>query len=134
MRITIIPEDKVICIDGYVCSDVDVSWIPEFVGNETGISTSVHAVQWYDNYGHIELKSTDHNIHINELGIFEKAIEVWEEKKQEILKKEEEQRIAAEEFEKMIKEEEEARKSLYYNDFDNNDVFLYDIEELLKEI
>jgi hypothetical protein len=131
MRITIIPEDKLICIDGYACFDVDVSWIPEFVGNETGVSTSVHAVQWYDDHGHIELKSFDHNIEITELGIFEKSIEIWEEKKQEILKKEEEQRIALEEYEKEM--QEQATKSFYY-DFEENDGVLYDIEELLKEI
>jgi hypothetical protein len=131
MRMTIIPEDKLISIDGYACFGVDVSWIPEFVGNETGISTSVHAVQWYDNHGQIELESSDHNIEITELGIFEKAIEVWEEKKQEILKEEEEQRIAAEELEKKL--EEESKASFYY-DFEENDGVLYDIEELLKEI
>lgn len=94
MRLTIVPIDGVIVIDGIPMFGIDMSWIPEFTGN-SGISTSVHAVQWYDTSGEIELTNTDHNIHITELGVFEKAILLYNEEKlrlDEIARKEEEKK------------------------------------------
>lgn len=84
MKLTIIVGDNRVVIDGEVVDGVDLSWIPEFVG-ESGISTSVHALQWYNDHGEIELKSNDPNIPITELGIFSKSIEKFEERKQEIV-------------------------------------------------
>jgi hypothetical protein len=94
MRLTIVPIDKVIVLDGVPMFNIDMSWIPEFTGN-SGISTSVHAVQWYDTWGEIELTNTDHNIHITELGVFEKAVSLHTEEKSridEIRRKAEEKR------------------------------------------
>ena len=82
MRITIIPSENKISIDGESLEGCDVvSWIPEFVGDITGVSQKVHAVQWYDDHGEIELVTRDNNIPITELGIFEKAITIHAEKK-----------------------------------------------------
>lgn len=84
MRLTIIPSEDKISIDGKPITGCDVSWIPEFVGDITGVSQKVHAVQWYDDHGEIELVSRDNNIVITELGVFEQAITKYEERKLEI--------------------------------------------------
>ena len=81
MRLTIIPSEKKISIDGEPITGCDVSWIPEFVGDITGVSQKVHAVQWYDDHGEIELVNRDSNIPITELGVFEQAITKYEERK-----------------------------------------------------
>ena len=65
MRLTIVPEDKVIVIDGegVHCSHVDLSWIP----------TDAHVIQWDDTKGHIEhLDKAPTNI--TELGIYQQAV------------------------------------------------------------
>ena len=76
MRLIIIPIDTLISIDGENITGCDVSWIPEFVGDITGVSQKVHALQWYDDHGEIELVTNDSNIKITELGIFEQAITI----------------------------------------------------------
>jgi hypothetical protein len=81
MKLTIIPSDNKISIDGEPIVGCDLSWVPEFVGDITGVSQKVHAVQWYDDHGEIELVTRDSNIPITELGIFEQAITVHAEKK-----------------------------------------------------
>lgn len=74
MRITIIPDDAFISVDGKGYFDFDMSWIPIFNG------VPVHAVQWYDDHGEIELKSRDPNIEITDLGVFNEAYRLWKEK------------------------------------------------------
>ncbi len=83
MRLIIIPVDKFISLDDVGVHGVDMTWIPEFVG-ESGISTSVRAVQWYGDHGEIELNSRDNNLVITELGVLEEAITKYEERKLEI--------------------------------------------------
>ncbi len=84
MRLIIIPVDKFISIDDVGVHGVDMTWIPEFVG-ESGISTSVRAVQWYGDHGEIELNSRDNNLVITELGVLEEAITKYEERKNAII-------------------------------------------------
>lgn len=81
MRITIIPSDEKISINGEPIVGCDVSWIPEFVGDITGVPQKVHAVQWYDDHGEIELVTRDNSIVITELGVFEQAITKYKERK-----------------------------------------------------
>jgi hypothetical protein len=81
MRLTIIPSEDKISINGEPIMGCDVSWIPEFVGDITGVPQKVHAVQWYDDHGEIELVTTDNNIVITELGVFEQAIIKYRERK-----------------------------------------------------
>lgn len=76
MRLIIIPIDTLISIDGENITGCDLSWIPEFVGDITGVPQKVHALQWYDDHGEIELVTNDSNIKITELGIFEQAITI----------------------------------------------------------
>jgi len=67
MRITILPADKYISIDnqGLLNVQQDLSWIP----------INVHAVQWYDTWGEVEYNDGNSNERIEELGIFEQAIQ-----------------------------------------------------------
>jgi uncharacterized LabA/DUF88 family protein len=93
---TIIPVDSIVIIDGFPTPNVDLSWIPE----------NVHAVQWYDTYGEIELVTREPNIDITELGIYEQAISLWESKKLELeeLERErlEQERLMEEEQQKQL--------------------------------
>jgi hypothetical protein len=46
MRLTIIPVDGAVYVDGVSYSDLDLSFVP----------ANVHALQWYDTYGELEFK------------------------------------------------------------------------------
>jgi hypothetical protein len=46
MRLTIIPEDGAVYVNGVSYSHLDLSFI----------QSDVHALQWYDSYGEIEFK------------------------------------------------------------------------------
>jgi hypothetical protein len=46
MRLTIVPADGAVYVDGASYSDLDLSFIP----------SEVHALQWYDTYGELEFK------------------------------------------------------------------------------
>ena len=76
MRISIIPEDKKISIDGEVILDIqqDISWI----------DSNVHAVQWYDTWGEVEFKDYSSNQRIEELGIYQQAIVDFNNEKQRL--------------------------------------------------
>jgi hypothetical protein len=69
MQLTIIPEDKYISIDGKQLFDIqqDFSWIPE----------EVSALQWYGDHGFVEYTDYRENLRIEELGLYEKAIEIY---------------------------------------------------------
>lgn len=77
MRLIIIPIDKFISIDGQGLLDIqqDLSWIP----------SNVRAVQWYDTYGEVEYTDGTPNEIIEELGIYEQAIEDYNNEKQRIV-------------------------------------------------
>ena len=76
MRLTIIPSSKYIAVDGEGLLKIqqDLSWIP----------SNVHAVQWYDTWGEIEYDDGSLNERIEELGIFEQAVEDYNNEKQRI--------------------------------------------------
>ena len=46
MRLTIIPIDGTVYVDGVSYSNLDLSFVP----------ADVHALQWYDTYGELEFK------------------------------------------------------------------------------
>lgn len=66
MRLTIVPEDRSIIIDGKVLLRVrqDLSWIP----------SDIHAVQWYHDWGEVEYNDGSPNEKITSLGIYEQAV------------------------------------------------------------
>lgn len=119
MRLTIIPSDNTVYIDGVGYSNIDLTWIPNIDGKK------VHAVQWVDDEGEIEFVGPHQNLKIGELDIFEKSIDLWNEKKEEedaFIK----QQLELEE--KRKKEEEERLKSqfVYFDDVDEDYGFYLD--------
>jgi hypothetical protein len=77
MKLTIIPSDKAVYIDGYSFSNLNLTDIPE----------DIHALQWNENAGEIEFVQNANNIKpaneiITSLPVWaKKAIEVWNEAK-----------------------------------------------------
>jgi hypothetical protein len=102
MRLSIIPCDKSVYIDGVSYLDIDMSWVPKIEGKE------VHAVQWSDNEGEVEFVGNFQNLKIKELGVFEKAIKLWNVKKSEA-EKLQQQRL--EEEERLLMEQEEQKRA-----------------------
>ena len=88
MRLTIIPSDKVIGIDGIFlsCNQEDIQWIP----------SNIHAIQWYSTWGEIEYKDDPLNKRIEELGVFEKAITTYRNIETRLQREQEELEIARE--------------------------------------
>lgn len=132
MRLTIVPQDKTVIVD-CVAYDIDMDWVPEIEGKK------VWAVQWIDGEGEVEFYGSSENLKITKLGVFQKAIDLWNMKKEEADKLEQ-QRL--EEEARLLAEQEEARKAIFisvqddeiFHDTDADEDLFYDIEELLKEI
>jgi hypothetical protein len=78
-----------------------MTWIPEIEGKK------VHAVQWYNGEGEVEFVGNFENLKIKKLGVFEKAVELWNVKKKEFDKLEQ-QRL--EEEQKVLREQEERKR------------------------
>jgi len=72
MRVTIIPTDGIVSIDGESYGGLDLSFIAQ----------SVHAVQWYDTYGEIEHKDGRGrmiaNVEIDSIEQFQPALDLWQ--------------------------------------------------------
>ena len=117
MRLTITTGDSRIYVDGESYDGFDLSWIPTYNDIE------VHAIQWYDDHGEIELKSSDPNIKITELGIFEQAIEHWNIKRQEIIDEQ-----------ARIDEEKRTMEETMLLEAENFTVDDADIEKLLSQL
>lgn len=76
MRLTIIPIDGSVSVDGVWFGGIDLSFM----------DASVHAVQWYDTYGEIEVKDPVTgrmvaNEAITSMDAFQPAIALWQEAK-----------------------------------------------------
>lgn len=85
MRLTIIPSDRSIGIDGKFLLNIqqDLSWIPQ----------NIHAVQWNQTRGEVEFNDGSPNQKIEDLGIYSQAIEDYNS---ELLRiKQEKEAIAA---------------------------------------
>ena len=79
MRVTIVPIDKTVTINGEGYGNLDLSFIDQ----------SVHAVQWYDTHGEVERKDPItqkmiSNDIITSLDDFQQAITVWQTEKDRI--------------------------------------------------
>ena len=73
MKLTFIVSEKFIRLDDEAFGDIkeDLSWVP----------SNVHAVIWNDDAGYIEYKNAPKEI-IEELGIYEQALEIFDAEKQ----------------------------------------------------
>jgi hypothetical protein len=130
MRLSIIPCDNSVYIDGVSYLDIDMTWVPKIEGKE------VHAVQWSNGEGEVEFVGNFENLKIKKLGVFEQAIELWNAKKTEYDKLKQ-QRL--DEEERLKKEQEELQKQMFItasvdDEEDEDGDLFFDIEELLKEI
>lgn len=78
MRLTIIPSDGTVIVDGVGFNGLDLSFMP----------ANVHAVQWYDTYGDVEIKNgfgkMVENIEITSIEPYQQAVTAWQTKKTEI--------------------------------------------------
>jgi hypothetical protein len=78
MRITIIPSDGFISVDGEGFSGLDLSFIDK----------NIHAIQWYNTEGEVEMKDNTGRIITNQkitsLSTYQKALEKWQEIKNKI--------------------------------------------------
>ena len=159
MRMTIVRDDNLIIIDGIgYYTDLsefdDLSWVSDYDRLTWG---RFHALQWYgdlnpddgidEQYGEVEFKKPVSNLIIKELGVYERAITLWEESKSA-----EEERIRLEEIERLrLQEEQEAalRDTYIYVDTDTVDIndtvdtidnsdevdpIEFDLEALLSEL
>lgn len=155
MKLSIIPSDNAVYINFNCYHEIDMSWIPEIDGK------LIQAIQWSDNLeddreedfdpsrpdgvGEIEFIGDEYqNLKITTLGVFQKAVDLWNEKKKEEKIFIQQQLEEEERLRKVAEEERQARFLEEFNkqhitssgddeDDDGEDIF-YDIEELLKEI
>lgn len=72
MRVTIVPRDGVVSIDGEARGPFDLSYIDR----------EVSAVQWYDTWGEVELADVDSghvhsNVRITDLAPYARAVSSW---------------------------------------------------------
>jgi hypothetical protein len=83
MRISIIPADGVVVIDGIGIGDIDMS----------PIDPSVHAVQWYGDSGEVEIKNMEmiervsiiRNEIITDISQYQSVIDEWQIKRDQQL-------------------------------------------------
>jgi hypothetical protein len=72
MRLTIIKSDGTVIVDGHAIIGMDLSFLPK----------NVHAVQWYDTYGEVEIKNeygkVVENIAITSIEPYQQAIDLWQ--------------------------------------------------------
>jgi hypothetical protein len=106
MRVTVIPVDKTIIIDGN--GVILESWPFE--------DDDIHAIQWEHNKGHIELKTNDPNIDLDDIDIVQPYIDEYMKVipliEQKVLLEQEEQKIRLEneEREKVLAEESKRKE------------------------
>ena len=154
MKVSIVPIDKAVYVDGQAFLDIDLSWIPHIE------EKTIHSVQWDDETEicEIEFVGSHENLQTNIFGVegivdFQKAVTQWTTVRDDIAAAEE---LRIQEEERITRETEEAIQAQFiefereYNtnhlppvegeddeeeddDEEEEDLF-YDIEELLKEI
>ena len=76
MRLTIVPEDGVVIINGVGFDKINLSWI----------DSNYHAIQWYEDQGEIEVYANGKPIEnrpITSIAEFQRAIDDWTKRKQE---------------------------------------------------
>jgi hypothetical protein len=125
MRLSIIPIDRSVYLNGIGYSDLDMSWVPDIDGKK------VHAVQWYDTKGEVEFVGPDQNLEITELGIFQTAVNLWNERKEEedaLLQK------RLEEEERLKKEHEERVRSQFISFDDEDGISIENFDDFVDEV
>ena len=79
MRVTIIPTDGYVSVDGEGFDKLDLS----------SISANVHAIQWFDTEGEVEIKDSrgriTQNQPIDSIAPYQAAIDAWQIAKDEAI-------------------------------------------------
>lgn len=74
MRLTVVKPDGVVCIDGVCYAGIDM----------TGLTSTLHALQWYETFGeeeHIDPETRVHsNNRIESLSAYQGVIAQWQTK------------------------------------------------------
>lgn len=113
MRVTVVQTDRTIGVNNI-----------HYVFEEWNFEDShIHAIQWYDDHGEIELKTLEDNIKFEDFSIVEPYVSVWEQR-HEI---EEEKRLIAEKTAEYFLKLEKVRE-------EENLVELQRLESRLKQI
>jgi hypothetical protein len=85
MRLTIIPADSFVSVNGEGFNDLDLSFM----------AADIHAVQWYETDGEIERKDSRGRIIANEpitsIEQFQQVLDVWQQARELALQKEAEE-------------------------------------------
>jgi hypothetical protein len=76
MRLTIIPEDKTVIIEGRSYTGMDLS----------SIDSNIHAIQWYDTFGIVEYKDASQHERIEDISDYSYLLDLCKEKDIELLK------------------------------------------------
>ena len=77
-----------ITIDGESVDGISMDWLPKFYCDVEEKDSLVHAVQWFGDHGEVELITCGNNVDIKELGVFEQAKELFDNRKEELAKEE----------------------------------------------
>lgn len=107
MRISVVVEDKTICIDGDCCSDCNLEFIDK----------NIHAIQWHKNCGEIEYVDEKMNEKINSCTYFDELLSSFEERKKQM------------EVDKNLQEEKEKEQERLDKEFE-----IVDKKRIEKEI
>lgn len=70
MRLTIIPSDKVVIIDGIALHNLDFT-----------IANDIHAIQWYEDHGEVEYTDGSPNEAIDDISLYQSVIDVYNTEK-----------------------------------------------------
>ena len=79
MRVTIVPDDKAVTVNGEGYGNLDLSFM----------DSDIHAVQWYDTHGEIERKDPvtkrmTSNEEISSFDQFQQAVTAWQTEKDRV--------------------------------------------------
>ena len=90
MRVTIIPADQFVSVNGDGCHGVDLSFLP----------SDVHAIQWFGTYGNVEyaddMGAALAVVHIDTLDEYTAALQNWHQRKETLAAELEAERVAEE--------------------------------------
>lgn len=110
MRITVIPEDRTVIVDGIVHNELNLDAIHPIDGER------IHAIQWYGDSGEIEYVGSRLNETTDSFSSVQTAYDLWLEKDKYVKKLKEEEELRLEE-EKMKFEEAQREKEKLMEEF-----------------
>lgn len=120
MRVSVIPTDKIIIIDGTGIEIEDWNFDDKHI----------HAIQWMHDKGHIELKTTEPNIEINDISFVQPYIDAYTSTLPSIKEK----ALLAKEEERLRREQQEEEKRKYLEEVEREREQVNNLIEQNKKI